>query len=65
MVEEPTTQQIVSACYSYRHDYGLLSLEEQKRIASEALQWWQAIAKEVNQPSTHPLVISTADKLIG
>lgn len=61
MDELPTEKQLLSACYSYRHDFGLLTQEEQNRISTEALAWWRAIAKEVNQPSIHPMIVSTAD----
>lgn len=65
MDEQPTMKQVVSVCYSYRHDFGLLPLEEQNRISAEAMAWWRAIAKEVNQPSNHPMVAGTAENLQG
>nr|WP_250807727.1 hypothetical protein [Neorhizobium tomejilense] len=39
---EPTERQITSACYSYRHDFGLLPAEEQARIRSQAKDWLRA-----------------------
>jgi cob(I)alamin adenosyltransferase len=44
-------QQIRSSCFLIGST--LTSQEEQNKIASEALQWWRAIAKEINEPSTH------------
>jgi len=46
--EQPTMKQVVSACYSYRHDFGLLPVEEQNRIPGEAMSCRRAIAKEIN-----------------
>tara|TARA_R110001583_G_scaffold174017_3_gene328236 strand:+ start:5611 stop:5862 length:252 start_codon:yes stop_codon:yes gene_type:complete len=54
---EPTDKQIASACFSLRHDFGLLSPDEKERYHQQCKLWWRAIAKEVNEPSQHPLVI--------
>ncbi len=41
-----TDAQLASACVSYRHDFGLLSEEERKRIMFQAREWERAINKE-------------------
>jgi hypothetical protein len=47
---KPTFAQIESACYSYRHDFGLLPKEEQDRVRASARYWLEAWLKEI--PST-------------
>lgn len=39
---QPTDAQCRSACYSFRHDFGLLSEEEQRRTVFEAKEWLRA-----------------------
>ncbi len=39
---EPTDKQVVSACYSYRHDFGLMQDEERHRLMFEARRWLHA-----------------------
>lgn len=56
VTETPTEKQLVSACFSYRHDFGLMIKEEAQALLREASHWWGAIAKEVNNPSSHPMV---------
>ena len=63
ITEQPTVKQIAGACLSYRHDFGLLSVEEQNVVAEEAKSWWKAIAKEVNTPSSSPIVESAAKNI--
>lgn len=36
-----------SVCMSYRHDYGLLSAEEQLTVRLDAKQWLRAWIKEL------------------
>lgn len=43
---EPTREQILSACLSYRHDFGLLSEEDRKAVEFEAVEWLRAWRKE-------------------
>ena len=45
-LSKPTAKQITSACLSYRHDYGVLSPEEQKMVRFEAVEWLRAWQKE-------------------
>lgn len=60
MTESPTRKQLVSVCFSRRHDFGLLQESEKETLIFQAREWWRAIAKEVNQPSRHPTVIAEA-----
>ncbi len=39
---KPSHDELYNACLSYRHDYGLLSYDEQTRVRDEALYWLQA-----------------------
>jgi len=39
---EPSGSDIYNACISYRHDFGLLPIEEQTRIRNEAVGWLRA-----------------------
>ena len=39
---QPTDAQLDSACYSYRHDFGLLSPEEQASVRFQAKEWLRA-----------------------
>jgi soluble cytochrome b562 len=43
--QELTHEQIDSACLSYRHDFGLLSVAEQDEIRFQATEWDIALAK--------------------
>jgi hypothetical protein len=47
---KPSVEQIESACYNYRHDFGLLSKEEQDQVRLSARYWLEAWLKEM--PST-------------
>jgi hypothetical protein len=47
---KPTVAEIESACYSYRHDFGLLPKDEQDRVRASARYWLEAWLKEI--PST-------------
>jgi hypothetical protein len=60
---EPTDQQVVSASFSLRHDFGLLPDEERMIYQTQCRAWWRAIAKEMNNPSQHPLVISEVESM--
>ena len=39
---EPSHADLYNACLSYRHDFGLLSFDEQTRVRDEALYWLRA-----------------------
>lgn len=41
-----TDAQLASACLSYRHDFGLLSKQEQETMVFQAREWEQALEKE-------------------
>ena len=43
---EPTVEQVRSACLSYRHDFGLLTVVEAAIVKSEAREWLRAWQKE-------------------
>lgn len=43
--QELTDEQIHSACLSYRHDFGLLSVAQQDYIRFQATEWAAALAK--------------------
>ena len=43
---EVTDRMINSACMSYRHDFGLLTEEEQNRMRIEAKEWLRVWKKE-------------------
>lgn len=45
-LSEVTDRMINSACLSYRHDFGLLTEEEQNRMRIEAKEWLRAWKKE-------------------
>ena len=63
MNDNPTPKQLASICMSYRHDFGLMTEEQKKTIIVEAKSWWNAIYKELESPSNHPLVNSIAENL--
>lgn len=39
---EPSHADLYNACMSYRHDFGLLSFDEQARVRDQALYWLRA-----------------------
>ena len=48
--QEPmTNEQIMSACYTYRHDFGLLPHIEQQLLMAEARRWADAFGMEVER----------------
>ena len=46
---EPSHVDLYNVCMTYRHDYGLLSLDEQLRIRNEAVCWLQAWGHTIPQ----------------
>jgi hypothetical protein len=44
-LQELTNEQIDSACLSYRHDFGLMSVAQQDYIRFQAKEWAEALAK--------------------
>lgn len=44
---------IDNVCLSYRHDFGLLSQEDQERIRFECKEWMRAIENNKHYGSTH------------
>jgi hypothetical protein len=56
---ELTDTQVRSACLSYRHDYGLMDAKARGILEFQCREWWRAIRKEFEQPSKHPMVLST------
>ncbi len=57
-MQKPSAKRIDSACMSYRHDFGLLSAEEQSQLRHDAKHWGYAWAKELFEPAI-PEVLST------
>ena len=52
---QPTDAQVRSACLSYRHDFGLLTVAEAAIVKSEAREWLRAWQKELkSQPLPLP-----------
>lgn len=47
----PTDAQIYSVCFSFRHDFGLLTQNERELMIFEARKWWKAITEEISNPS--------------
>lgn len=45
-LKELTAAQINSACLSYRHDFGLLPIEEQNLLRNQCKWWFEAISRE-------------------
>lgn len=52
-----TDRQVVSACFSYRHDYGLMDSKARGNLEFQCREWWRAICKELEVPSKHPMVL--------
>ena len=57
---DPTPQQLASICYSFRHDFGLLSKPDRDHLLFEAQQWYRAVVKELNEPSLHPMIVAAS-----
>lgn len=47
MPEEPTVEQLVDACLSYNHGYGLMDPEERDKLHNEAKDWWRCIVRAI------------------
>ena len=45
VMHKPDGALIHEACFYFRHDYGLLPIEEQKKIAWEAKEWLYSWSK--------------------
>lgn len=58
--DELTDKQVVSACFSYRHDYGLLDDKAKGHLEFQCREWWRALRKEFECPSKHPMVLAAA-----
>ena len=43
--EKPTRAQLVSACTSYRHDFGLMEHEMQREVELECAEWWRCVVR--------------------
>lgn len=48
MAEAPTDGQLVSACLSYDHGYGLMDPPSRDLIHFRCKEWWRSIARAVN-----------------
>ena len=49
-VEQLGHANILHACMAYRHDFGLLTYDEQTRVRDEALYWLKAWQKALEKP---------------
>lgn len=59
MPRELSEASLADASLSYRHDFGLLSNEEQERIIFEAREWYRALYKSVCEPVAGMVVEAT------
>lgn len=41
------------ACLTFRHDYGLMSQEEQEKLQWQCIEWFGAIRAAIEQPSAY------------
>lgn len=44
---EPDDEVLSDACMTFRHDFGLLSIEDQKKLMFQAKEWSRALANAV------------------
>lgn len=56
--------QIADACFSYRHDYGLMDGEQRAALEHQAKKWWRCFEKTINDPTPHIIAQSTKDATI-
>ncbi|ADX42527.1 hypothetical protein [Tetrasphaera phage TJE1] len=47
MDDKLTEAQIHSACLSFRHDYGLMTEEERRKLRRDCRDWHEALSKEL------------------
>lgn len=52
---EPTDAQTASVCLSYRHDFGLMGADEQRRLMFTAREWLRAWQKEMAPLEPQPV----------
>ena len=58
---DPSHSDLYNACLSYRHDFGLLSFDEQTRVRDEALYWLRAWGHTLPQfKANTPLCVTGA-----
>ncbi len=50
-LENPTDAQLNDACLWFRHDFGLLSEHEKKKVRFEAKEWFSAWQKALADPA--------------
>lgn len=48
VAEAPTDGQLVSACLSYNHGYGLMDPEQRDKLHFQCREWWRSIARAIN-----------------
>ena len=48
VAEAPTDGQLVSACLSYNHGYGLMDPEQRNKLHFQCREWWRSIARAIN-----------------
>lgn len=49
MSEEPTEGELVSACLSYNHGYGLMNPEQRDKLHFQCREWWRSIARALER----------------
>lgn len=54
--ESPDERSLISACLSVNHGFGLMDESDKSEMMRDAKEWWKAIAREINEPSKHPIV---------
>ena len=64
-MSEPTTEQLHSACLSYRHDYGLMTTNAQTAMHYTAVEWLTAWRKTLGEQLEAPRSLETPLLPIG
>lgn len=57
---KPTDAQVASACMSYRHDFGLMDVEQRERLMFTAREWLHAWQKEIAALDPQPVTLADA-----
>ena len=48
----PDDKLVINVCMSYRHDFGLMTKEEQRLLIFECKEWFRAIDNNININTT-------------
>ena len=49
--ETLTAPELADACLSYRHDYGLMSVEDREAMRWQAAEWFRCLRRAIVEPS--------------